>query len=80
MYGRQQRAPRWKQCVASATENLLYASGAMYVRRHFDQVCYRTVEVDEVANQSDKVRLVTGSVLSHVVIWSTFPRSFYCID
>uniref|UniRef100_A0A915CYY6 Endothelin-converting enzyme 1 n=1 Tax=Ditylenchus dipsaci TaxID=166011 RepID=A0A915CYY6_9BILA len=35
--GKQAKSPRWKDCVAAAGARLSYASGAMYVRKHFNK-------------------------------------------
>ncbi|KHJ99552.1 peptidase family M13 [Oesophagostomum dentatum] len=36
MYGKQQKAPRWKDCTSQTMHRLQYATGAMYVRKAFD--------------------------------------------
>ncbi|KAI1710050.1 peptidase family m13 domain-containing protein [Ditylenchus destructor] len=35
--GKQTKSPRWKDCIAAAGSRLSYASGAMYVRKHFNK-------------------------------------------
>ncbi|KAI1699239.1 peptidase family m13 domain-containing protein [Ditylenchus destructor] len=35
--GKQSKSPRWKDCIAAAGSRLSYASGAMYVRKHFNK-------------------------------------------
>ncbi|VDM85147.1 unnamed protein product [Strongylus vulgaris] len=37
MYGKQQKAPRWKDCTSQTMHRLHYATGAIYVRKAFDQ-------------------------------------------
>ncbi|CAJ0604474.1 unnamed protein product [Cylicocyclus nassatus] len=37
MYGRQQKAPRWKDCTRSTMDLMKYATSAMYVRKAFDK-------------------------------------------
>ncbi|PAV86979.1 hypothetical protein WR25_24216 [Diploscapter pachys] len=37
MYGRKKKQPRWKTCVGIAAGELDHASGAMYIRKHFDE-------------------------------------------
>ncbi|CAI4228271.1 unnamed protein product [Auanema sp. JU1783] len=37
MYGRKEKAPRWKDCVSSTNGKMMFASGSMYVRGHFDK-------------------------------------------
>ncbi|KIH68186.1 hypothetical protein ANCDUO_01481 [Ancylostoma duodenale] len=38
MYGKKQKAPRWKDCTSNTMHRMQYAVGAMYVRKAFDQV------------------------------------------
>ncbi|KAL3123466.1 hypothetical protein niasHT_004638 [Heterodera trifolii] len=35
--GKQSKSPRWKDCSSSVSQRMSYASGAMYVRKHFDK-------------------------------------------
>ncbi|CAJ0606368.1 unnamed protein product [Cylicocyclus nassatus] len=37
MYGKQQKAPRWKDCTSHTMHRMQYATGAIYVRKAFDQ-------------------------------------------
>ncbi|KAL6734622.1 hypothetical protein Aduo_005144 [Ancylostoma duodenale] len=37
MYGKKQKAPRWKDCTSNTMHRMQYAVGAMYVRKAFDQ-------------------------------------------
>ncbi|KAL6734495.1 hypothetical protein Aduo_005030 [Ancylostoma duodenale] len=37
MYGRKQKAPRWKDCTTKTNDRMMYAAGAMYVRKAFNQ-------------------------------------------
>ncbi|CAJ0607825.1 unnamed protein product [Cylicocyclus nassatus] len=37
MYGRQEKAPRWKECTKSTKDLLKYATSAMYIRKAFDK-------------------------------------------
>ena len=39
--GKQVQSPRWKDCGAAATEKLVYAAGALYVREYFKKVIMR---------------------------------------
>ena len=35
--GKKAKSPRWKDCSSAAAGRMSYASGAMYVRKHFDR-------------------------------------------
>nr|CAD2166728.1 unnamed protein product [Meloidogyne enterolobii] len=35
--GKKAKSPRWKDCASAASSRMSYASGAMYVRAHFDR-------------------------------------------
>ena len=35
--GKKAKSPRWKDCSSAASTRMSYASGAMYVRKHFDR-------------------------------------------
>ncbi|PIO72527.1 peptidase family M13, partial [Teladorsagia circumcincta] len=37
MYGRKQKAPRWKDCTSHTMHRMQYAAGAIYVSKVFDQ-------------------------------------------
>ncbi|KAJ1345896.1 hypothetical protein KIN20_000528 [Parelaphostrongylus tenuis] len=37
MYGRKEKAPRWKDCTTTTMLRLQYASGAMYVKKAFNE-------------------------------------------
>ncbi|CAJ0607822.1 unnamed protein product [Cylicocyclus nassatus] len=37
MYGRQEKAPRWKECTKSTKDLLKYATGAIYIKKAFDK-------------------------------------------
>ncbi|KAK6738801.1 hypothetical protein RB195_020730 [Necator americanus] len=37
MYGKKQKAPRWKDCTRNTMRRMQYAAGAMYVRKVFDK-------------------------------------------
>ncbi|VDM75623.1 unnamed protein product [Strongylus vulgaris] len=37
MYGKQQKATRWKDCTSQTMHRLQYATGAIYVKKAFDQ-------------------------------------------
>ncbi|CAJ0607826.1 unnamed protein product [Cylicocyclus nassatus] len=37
MYGRQEKAPRWKECTKSTKDLSKYATSAMYIRKAFDK-------------------------------------------
>ncbi|KAK6738800.1 hypothetical protein RB195_020728 [Necator americanus] len=38
MYGKKQKAPRWKDCTSNTMDIMKYAAGAMYVRKKFEKV------------------------------------------
>ncbi|KIH67764.1 hypothetical protein ANCDUO_01907 [Ancylostoma duodenale] len=44
MYGRKQKASRWKDCTTKTTYMMKYAAGAMYVRKAFDQASKRATQ------------------------------------
>ncbi|KAK6036616.1 hypothetical protein COOONC_25879 [Cooperia oncophora] len=47
MYGKKQRAPRWKECTSYTMHRMQYAAGAIYVSKMFDQAS-KNVTLDMV--------------------------------
>ncbi|KAH7668167.1 Protein NEP-1, partial [Aphelenchoides avenae] len=53
--GKQSKSPRWKECSGAAGSRLSYASGAMYVRKHFNKAD-REVAMDMIEDLKEAFR------------------------
>lgn len=67
--GKVMKVPKWVKCVASTSNRFFLATGALYVRRHFDHT-----KKESVLNIIKDVNATFRDILQRVRIFTLYPQ------